>query len=121
MNDKDFKKQQKRILALNEKWTSILGLSGWDVSFIFFRGAIPEHEDALATAAPDWKYMYCAFRWNCEQVADSSDEELEYAFLHEAMHAVVCEMRKAKWGDGHEERVCTILGHIIQRARSTGR
>lgn len=126
MNDAEFETQKARVMALDEQWTSTLGLDAWDISHCWHRGAIDDCDEgafqALACCETHWQYLHAMIHWNLTQVGDQTDKELETAFVHECMHIFLGEVRGEPddWLD-HEERVAQMLAKAFVWVRNAER
>lgn len=124
MTDREFVAQRKRLLALMKKWREVLSLDEWLITFQPHRGAY-EVEGAmgaaLASADVRWEYRQATLAFDCEMLASHTDSEVQDTFIHEAMHVLVNEMRDDTGSSiSHEERVCTTLALVVQRAYEMG-
>lgn len=112
MNDEEFERQKTRIATLRERWWKPLGVGWWDIEFKFVRTDFavdgnPE-PDTIAYTTCDWRYMHGTVHWNMPQVREIDDDELERAFVHEAVHILLQEVLNVEQRD-HHERVTTTL------------
>lgn len=87
MNDEAAEAQKARVMALYEKWGPPLGM-GWQrqVSFSWYRGAIPDYEGAAMTCCAQWQYKQAKISVDLCKVIDEADEDLEFMLVHELMH-----------------------------------
>lgn len=115
MNDREFAKQRKRILACDAKWGPLLGLRWWTVTHVYCRDRDEMPEDARSSAAAavrsHWQYMTASVYWYIPDIADVDAKELESIYIHEALHILVNEMRVKDLD--HEERVVSHLTKVI--------
>jgi len=126
VNDAEKNAQKRRLRPLIKKWRSALGLHHWDIDHDFYEGAIPDSNgdaaftDALATTTSRWQYLTAVIRWRIDLMAETKDDELERAVVHEYCHVLVNEMRTMRedgregrmadaYDTQHEERVCSEL------------
>jgi hypothetical protein len=114
MNDAEFDRHKQRLITLRERWWKVLGVGWWSIEFKYVRtdfavNGKPE-PDTVAYTTCDWGYLHGVIRWNMPNVADLDDDELERAFVHEAMHILINEAREDgdDW-EKHHERVATTL------------
>ena len=124
MNDQEFESQVERIKKVIDKLSPILALEYWDVSHEFVREEfeVDGHNAKEATAAvnPMWQYMSALIKWNVPRCADMEDEDLEHAFIHEACHIWLAEMREWQGSNdalNHEERVAESFARLLDRLR----
>lgn len=134
LDDKAYKRQKKRVLALNQRWRDALGLTSWRVTFEWFREGIRKtdaqvnaDEATLFACHARWEYLTATLDVNLPLVADATDDDLEWAFLHECAHVLVNETRQGgsaspedDWLQ-HEERVCSVLAGVFRRCQAMGR
>lgn len=133
MNDREYKRQKRRIKALAEKWDGPLGMRWWRVTDVYCREGLDETapEDAaqnwkaVARCRIKWMYRQLVVSWDMPMVADTTDAEIEEHFVHERVHAIVNEMRE--WMDhpaniaiDHEERVVCMLTSALLWVRQAG-
>ena len=121
MRDDAADAQVKRIKKLRARWHGPLGLLWWEVTDVCERGCIEHYPGALATAYAQWEYRKATITWDLGRVADADDAELEWAFVHEAMHIHLSEMRGEDVSSQHEERVATDLAHAFIRTREAAK
>ena len=117
LTDKDYRRQVKRIKKLIKKWHSPL-VGWWRVEHAYYReGLSPEDRaaGALASTHAEWEYLMATISWDIPEVAQTSDEYLEYAMVHELCHLLVNEMHAD--GVDHEERVVTTLARAFKWIR----
>ena len=98
-----------------KKWSRHLWLQEWWVINEYVRGPFNSNGDydALASTSVQWQYRKAVITWNLEEVARKSDYEMDWVFVHEAMHIHLNEMREE--GLAHEERVASTLALLITR------
>ena len=121
MRDAEADVQIKRIKKLRARWHRLLGLYWWKVTDVYERGCIENYPGAMATAYAQWEYRNATITWDLGRVADADDEELEWTFVHEAMHIHLSEMRGEDVATAHEERVATDLAHAFIRTRAASK
>lgn len=132
MTDEEYREQKKRVEALIKKWVDVLGLSWWDMTYVWVRGT---HDPLEATTyAPftgkndvyttimsvttDYYYKTASIKFYLETIKDH--EDIERYFVHELMHIFLKPMQtKAKAGE--EELVATQLATAVIWARDAGR
>lgn len=125
MNDAEFEQQKQRIMRLRERWWKPLGLGWWQIEFKYVRtdfaiNGSPE-PDTVAYTACDWQYLHGTIRWNMPAVRDLDDLELEQAFVHEAVHILLDEVRTGTTPEdmAHGERVATTLARAFLHVRDS--
>jgi hypothetical protein len=108
---------EKRIHEICERWMEPLGLR-WFRKFNVVYDATPKEtsREVVGDCRVSWEYLEATVTFYLPSCVDLSDDDLEYAIVHEFMHALVKEMRWQDDEDGkdrdnmrHEERVCTQL------------
>ncbi|MGA9769182.1 MAG: hypothetical protein WBV94_09085 [Blastocatellia bacterium] len=114
MTDAEYDKLKDKIRALAEKWVKPLGLNQWKIDLTYKREGLATTEDnarenwGVAARTPVlWQYLSASIEFNMPYLAEFSDEDLEYIFVHELMHIFLNEMREE--GIKHEERTATTL------------
>lgn len=135
MKDADFDKQKNRIRKLADEWVTPIGLGWWTIDLAYSEASKPSKKNdgafCAADCKADWEYRQATITFYMPDIADMSDETLEYCFVHELCHIFVNEMRM--WGTEtiesekyghcirHEERVVTDLarGFIYLRDHLT--
>lgn len=119
MTDKEYKRQIKRLRKLDKKWIRPIGLGWWRIKTIYQRVPFTEGDiGALAKTETQWEYLQATITWDMNEVERTSDDYLEYAFVHELCHVFLNEMHAE--GVLHEERVATSLAHALRWAREAG-
>lgn len=127
MTDKAYRAQRKRILALMNKWRTVLGLDGWDITMLFHRGPYEVNGSAnaraMGSASVDWEYLQATLEFNLWLIEAQNDRVTEECFVHECLHILVREMRQ-DWACNdvaltlpHEERVATTISRALIEAR----
>ncbi len=131
MDDAELDVQKERIRALNARWRNVLGLDEWEITFNYRDGEFVKHDgsgssDAIGLTKVDWEYRRATIDFRCDWTGDKDDDELEYVFLHEAMHVLLNGMRAMREaGDNigrsyetlFEEHTATTLARAFIRAR----
>lgn len=122
MNDKDFKAQQKRVLAMCKFWRQETGLGYWKITYKWCRESIPDHEEAAGVCKCDWMYQHATIFFNLDQLKDMDDEDAEKIVIHEHMHIFLNETRYFNEENGikHEERVASALTSAFWWVRKAG-
>lgn len=122
MKRKVYKRTRNRARRYFEQWTYLLGLRWWDVQVRWydnerdFRKASGATTDNVAMRiSADWRYVAATIWVNVPAIAELSDEELERSIVHELCHVLVSEMHES--GEGHEERVVTMLSKAFMWVR----
>jgi hypothetical protein len=124
MTDAEFDEERARIMRFADKWTPLLGLDDWDISWEFHRE--PDTTDAkeMAYCGVQWQYEAAVIRWCVFEVYAHAlnDDALERVVVHEMMHILLHEMREdANRPDiAHEERVATRLTKAFVRTSERG-
>jgi hypothetical protein len=115
VDDAEYARQKRRLLALFERWAGPLGLRWWDIDMAYEREQFEVDgkpaPETIAQTAVNWRYGHATITWNMPQVAQLADDKLERTFVHELAHLLVNEMRQCDQDDwlDHEERVVTNL------------
>lgn len=116
MTDAEFEKGKARLIALRDRWQSVIMPGGWTITHCFMGDSndMIDHKGksvpkALALCAARWEYMEATIQWNMPRLADHDDESLERTFIHELMHVFLNETREEPFQLRHEERVATEL------------
>ncbi len=96
-----------------EKWCQKTWAGWWKIDVVFY-GAnefLNKEEDAgiftTAICHTNWQYMEAKINVNSDVLEGLSNDDIEYAAVHELMHVFLNEMRYE--GIDHEERVATML------------
>lgn len=134
MTDAEYRVQRKRLMLLQDKWHSTLGLRWWNVTYSYSRDPLKseaaEGRTCLAQTMVNWEYMKATITFDMQAVIDETDDDLEVCFVHECMHIFVNEMRM--WAESempsgkmdeaikHEERVVTQLTNAVIWSRKSG-
>ena len=117
------KAERKRIRKIAKKWRHVLGLDEWDVTTLYADGTLivngALNPEASASATVLWEYRRVTFEFNVQETAKMSDADLEECYVHEAMHALVNELRETEGYMKHEERVATTLAVAFIRTRNS--
>ncbi len=124
--------QKDRVRALFDRWRNVPGLDEWEVTLNYsdaeyIKGDGSPSRDALATAVVEWEYRRATLTFRCDRTPLESDDELEYCFVHEAMHILLNGQRAMRevgdGGDLHreyerlfEEHTATTLARAFIRA-----
>ena len=112
MTDKEFAAEKKRCQGLLSRWSEALGVRArYRMTYDYYTGPIPDHEDAGMTCTADWRYLHATIAINTEKTKGLDDEHLSWIVLHEFFHVFLNEMREP--GIDHEERVATELANAI--------
>lgn len=130
MNDREYRRQKRRVERVFDRWRAPLGLGWWRVGLVWSRErdrvrpdtdvAANGVEVTAARTTVSWPYREATIEFFLPALEDVSDERLEYIVVHECMHILVNEMR---WVDGgadnieHEERVVTDLAKAFRWVR----
>lgn len=110
MKKRDWDAQVCRIEALITRWQPLLLPGDWRVQHHY------SHEgEGKYTAEVDhrWEYQLATIRWCLPEVAQSSDEVLEEAAVHEFVHCLVGQLKRGRPKD--VERVTTALSRAFLR------
>lgn len=90
MTDKEYRQQKKRVLAIINKWRSIIGISGDRLRFDWHRLCDPESPEAVASVNASWEYRNHKINLYLPVILGIDDEEeLEGAILHELCHILL--------------------------------
>lgn len=125
MTDDEYKAQQERIRALDDKWHAVIA-PGWVITHEYVREGFEvngaPNNSAVATTHVDWPYIHAMISWNMPAVLREDDDGLDHIMVHELGHVLAAEARE--WDDGnrnaslqHEERVVEQMARAIERAR----
>lgn len=123
--------QRNRIRAAFDRWRNVLGLDEWEVTLEYSDGEFIKDDgepsrSALAVTFVSWEYRRASIHWNTAKVEHESDDELDYAMVHEAMHVLLNGLRAFREigdteGKGYErlfeEHTATTLGRAFLRAK----
>ncbi len=126
MNDQDCEAQKARVMALSDRWLTLLGLYYWEVTHCWHRGVIDDCEEitptALARCWVKWEYLTASIHWNLVEVEAHTDAQLETIFVHECVHVILNELRH-ETDDWllHEERVAQMLAKAFIWVRNSER
>jgi hypothetical protein len=131
LSDEDYVAQQERVAALLDRWITPLGFGDWDVTAEYSRVPLATEGNHLskatdlvaASCSADWRYMHMLLRFDVEELATTTDRQLEFRVVHELMHAVLNECRQpdvSSHGDqydwlDHEEHAATFLAKAFLR------
>ena len=87
MDDALAEAQQGRVMAIYGRWGRPLGL-GYQraITFSWYRGAIPDYEQAALVVDVDWQYKSARIKVDLCKVVDLTDADLEWAVVHELCH-----------------------------------
>ena len=134
MNDAEYEQQVARLLALADQWVRPIGLGWWRINLAYDREGADFADSAvkvggfqsgtLARCFADWRYGTATIVWNMPDVARTSDDELESAFVHELVHVFLHEMQEGARQSvqrPHEERVATTLAKAFLWIRDHAR
>ena len=125
MTDAEYRREKARVEKLLKAWTYDLGLRWWKLKFHYFREPLPPYEgegssaDAAMDCRADWRYTRAGIRVNLLATKELSDDDLEWAVVHECMHVFLHEMREG--GLEHEERVASTLASAFLWARDAAK
>jgi hypothetical protein len=122
MTDAEFEAAKARVHGFAERWTPLLGLDDWDISWEYNREP-PDKEREIAHCAVDWEYEQATVTWSITELLNDEcdDEKLERIVVHELAHIILREMREdTKTKINHEERVATRLSKAFIRTREVG-
>lgn len=99
MNDKEYRKQRKRVKDLVKKWHHKLGMSWWKVDYVYERDTKKERNtnydcanidsEVVADTTTDFWYGWATITFYLPVVSGRTDDELEEDLLHEYMHVFV--------------------------------
>lgn len=130
MNDAEYETQLARLRALAGVWMKPLGLLWWrkiDMAYVRDSGDYSvdgePSPNGCANTKADWRYLHATITWNIPVVAEQSDDELEYIFVHECCHILLNETRdlinkdqlrndRDDW-HAHEERVVSTVAQAF--------
>ena len=132
MNDAAFEVQKERVRAVFNRWRNVLGLDEWEVTLNYHDGEYVKKDGSGSTRAlgltyVEWEYRRATIDFRCDMLEDEDDDELEYCFVHEAMHVLLNgqrAMREAGDSVGREyerlfeEHTATSLARAFIRARN---
>ena len=126
MNDKEYKIQKERVIAIRDRWHSLLGLGWWKISFYFCREQkdktqpssyspknINDEWTTVMDVSCDPYYLTASVNCYLQECALLNDEELEEIYLHEMMHVFLYPIKNKQKMD-EEERVATTLARAFQ-------
>ena len=119
MTDAEYEAFVAKIQGYFDKWTVILGLSTWYLTYKFSRGPIPDDDDGAMNCSALWEYKsatICVSASKCEGLLDS---RLEWYAVHEFMHALTMAIDD-KNKEVLTERVVSDLTSAALRAYSAG-
>ena len=124
MTFQEYKKVVSIIKKIANKWRKPLGLDRYrKFNIEFSEQYADDNRGITARCYCMWQYNEVTITFYTPQCHGMSEQDLEYVFLHEVMHAKVNEMRWIQDDDpesiSHEERVCTELAMMIQSIRDT--
>ena len=122
MTFKEYNKTVSTIKRIAKKWRKPLGLDRYRKFHLQFDEQFADDNgDTAARCFCMWQYNEVTIVFYVPQCSEMDENDLEYVFLHEVMHAKVNEMRWIEDDDpesiSHEERVCTELAMMIQSIR----
>mgnify|MGYP001617656521 CR=1 FL=1 len=119
MNDAEVKAQKKRVLKAYQKWHDLTYASRYAVTHIWHPGPIilengEASANAIAEVTTSAKYYRATIRWNLEQCAAESDEDLDEAVCHEACHIFFGELMQEFKSPNGNERVAVMLERTLR-------
>jgi len=125
--------QKSRIRACFDQWRTPLSLDEWEITLEYTEGEFIKDDGkvsgaALAVTFVDWQYRRASIHWNTRLAPNESDDELEYAVVHEAMHVLLNGQRAMREaGEAtdvylcyerlFEEHTATTLARAFRRAK----
>lgn len=123
--------QKARIRGLFDRWRNVLGLDEWAITLNYHDGKFVKNDgsdsaNAIGLTHVDWEYRRATIDFRCDMAVDEDDDEMEYVFVHEAMHVLLNGMRAMREaGDNigrsyetlFEEHTATTLARAFIRAR----
>lgn len=114
MNDKEYRKQKKRVKKLIQYYKAKLGLHLWRINTQYHReypDSSHHPSNCVMWVTADWRYMDGTIHVVLPAIENFSDEDLEYFVLHEYAHIILNEMHvDDEMFQDHEEHVATMLG-----------
>lgn len=121
MTDKEFRRVEKLINRLMNKWKGTLGFNRWKIRVTVYQDYNEDNRDCAAKCNAMWEYQDVWLRFYAMRMVDMSDKEIEEIFVHEMCHALVNQMRE--WSADkmyHEEHVVTMLTQALMWTRYDG-
>lgn len=114
MKRREFKRQIKRIKALNCKWLGPLGLLWWHIDTNYYDSSAEFHAatgvTSVMSVCVEWRYAHATISVNVPVIAGLDDERLEFNYLHELAHIFLAELTEVdKPSSEHEEHAATVL------------
>ena len=95
---KTTKKQFALFCRTCEEWIEPLGLTGWDISFLWE----PIKDNATTSEDQRYKYAIITFTKTWEdEICDPTSEEIKRTALHEMLELKLCKL-KGKTKDRHD-------------------
>lgn len=88
MNDTQYNKQRKRIMALIEEFQAPLGFNWFRIDHEFYRDVDTESTATGAKTLVSWEYMQASIEWRLPVIAELSDDKLRSMFFHEFAHVL---------------------------------
>lgn len=95
MNDAEAEAQKARVEALYERWVTPLGLAYWKWKLVWHRGAIEDHDAALFNISVSFEYHRVVLDVCLPKAEAQSDDDLEWAFVHECAHVFTIPLKSA--------------------------
>ena len=93
MNDEQYEAQKARVQALIDAWVKPLGLSWWRWRTEWHREPIPDAEGAIFEILVRFDYHDVRLDVCAPKVADLTDENREWAFVHELCHVLTIPLK----------------------------
>lgn len=114
MNDEQAEAQKARVQALYDRWVRPLGLSWWRWKLVWHRGAIQDHDSALFNVNVSFEYHRVTLDICLPLVDEQSDDDLEWAFVHECAHVFTIPLKHAA-----AERVDSDAMHMLEEHQAS--
>ena len=114
----DRETQKARITALADKWLRPLGLLWWrKIEFVYYEDRGHFKKDGYVESAmityPSWAYLEAIVEVNLYAIAEASDEDLEYYFVHEMVHLLTDEFNPPDEREENVERTVTQIARAF--------
>lgn len=118
---------QQRLAPIAGRWSEALGLDRWNELVLNYNSHAclddTPRDYTHADAWSDWTRLKCHVNFYLPTISKMDERELEKLVIHEFIHPLVSEMRRAKPEErtkedyDHEERVVTLMMMCFLRVR----
>lgn len=120
MNDKDYRKQKKRLAKLADELVKPLGFGWFTLDMQYDRQLDRTMPDTIARTYCQPEYMMATIVWYMPEVANQNDEELRHVFIHELCHILTAPLA-ANPNDSTKEQATELVARTIGYALQAGK